>query len=498
MDKAVLKNVWINLLGLILPTFVSLLTVPAYIKLLGVERYGVISLVWALIGYFSVLDLGMSLATENRIAKARAANEDNIDRIFWSAFWLNLGTGILGGAVIWSCTHFYVSNVLHLAPGFQQEVFASLPWIALAIPVANVGWVFAGALTAFERFRAFNVNETLGTFLFQLLPLACATLWAPTLAVVIPAAVAARLLSVTSLGLVTARALGIRSIRRPERSIVASLFGFGRWAVLQSTAGMVSDTIDRLLVGSLLGARFVAFYTVPQNLVTRMNLLPSAMLRTLFPRMSALGGEEANDMARTALTFLNGIFSPCVIVALFALGPFLSLWISPAFAHESVHVGRILVIGVWFAGQASILRILMFSQAGQAGVAKLGMALLLPFVAMLWFGIDRFGIIGASIVVVARAFIEYLLLLRYSSIRVRPVLADMVVQCALAIVGLLSADTIDGIAGMIIAPGALILASVGWSWCTSPRLRALLRHPQRFFARGLPSVRTEPNKEPVE
>lgn len=35
MDKGILKNVSINFIGLILPTFVSLVTVPAYIHALG-------------------------------------------------------------------------------------------------------------------------------------------------------------------------------------------------------------------------------------------------------------------------------------------------------------------------------------------------------------------------------------------------------------------------------------------------------------------------------
>ena len=67
MEKGILKNVAINFFGLVLPTFVSLVTVPAYIRTLGVERYGVISLVWTLIGYFGILDLGMSMAAQNHI-----------------------------------------------------------------------------------------------------------------------------------------------------------------------------------------------------------------------------------------------------------------------------------------------------------------------------------------------------------------------------------------------------------------------------------------------
>ena len=75
MEKSMVKNMAINFSGLVLPTFVSLITVPAYIHLVGVERYGVISLVWTLIGYFGILDLGMGMAAQHAISKAHAAND---------------------------------------------------------------------------------------------------------------------------------------------------------------------------------------------------------------------------------------------------------------------------------------------------------------------------------------------------------------------------------------------------------------------------------------
>ena len=59
MEKAILKNVAINFAGLVLPTFISLVTVPTYIHMLGVDRYGFVALVWTLIGYFGVLDFGV-------------------------------------------------------------------------------------------------------------------------------------------------------------------------------------------------------------------------------------------------------------------------------------------------------------------------------------------------------------------------------------------------------------------------------------------------------
>src|ERR1700761_5119709 len=217
MDKGILRNVVINLIGLVLPTFVSLVTVPSYIKLLGVERYGVIALVWTLIGYFSVLDLGMSMAAQNHISKAHASGDaDECERVFWSAFWLNLTTGAIGGLLIYAGGAFYTAYFTHVSAQMRHEVYLALPWLAVAIPIANVSWVFGGAINGAERFGVYNTNQTIGTFLFQLLPLGAALWLGATLQNVLAAAVFARILAAILLGRSALKVLEIRSILPPQ------------------------------------------------------------------------------------------------------------------------------------------------------------------------------------------------------------------------------------------------------------------------------------------
>jgi len=475
MEKTLLKNIVINFAGLIAPTIVSLATVPAYIHLMGVERYGVINLVWALIGYFSLLDLGTSLATENQIAKVREAQDDSVERIFWGACFLNLGTGVLGGLMVYFGTYFYVSYGVHIEPAFRREVMSALPWIAIAVPLANVTWVFAGAITAVERFASYNANQTLGTMLFQLLPLAAIYCFSPSLAVVIPAAVAARLIAGILLGIATFRALGIKRMRWPERRVIGELFGYGKWMLLFSGAGAISGSLDRVLVGSILGARFVTYYATPQNLVQRLNMLPSAMLRSLFPRLSAASRTDADDLARDALAFLNGAFTPCMIVALFALAPFLTIWLGAPIAAASAPVGRILVLGVWLAGQSGILGILIQAQANPAYVARVSWLQLPVFVAALWFATHLFGLVGAGSVVVAKALFDYGAYLYFARLHVRAIVTSMLAHLSFLLVSLALACNLSGLPAIIAAACVMTGTNLAWSLYRSQELRALAR-----------------------
>ena len=456
MDKGILKNVAINFFGLVLPTFVSLVTVPSYIKLLGVERYGVISLVWTLIGYFGILDLGMSMAAQNHISKARASGDKGESaRVFWSATWLNLATGVIGGLIIYFGAFLYTAYFTKVSPELQHEVYMALPWLAVAIPIANVSWVFAGAINGAERFGVYNTNQTIGTFLFQLLPLGAALWLGATLQNVLAAAVFARILAAILLGRSALKVLEIRSVLPPQLGVAKGL--------------------DRVMLGTSLGARFVTYYTVPQNLVTRLNIVPTALVRTLFPRLSAVGRADADTITQQSLEFLNGVFTPVALVAMLVLEPFLHLWVGNEIATVAAPVGRIMIVAVWLVGQANVTRILIQSQVNPATAARVGLFELPLFAGALWLGITHFGLTGAAMAVAGRALFDYVVLLRLSAIRARQIALDMLAHLAFLLASLWLASFLPSLALAIVAGLLMVGANVAWSITMTPALRDLAR-----------------------
>jgi O-antigen/teichoic acid export membrane protein len=474
MDKAILKNVAVNFTGLILPTFISLVTVPSYIRLLGVDRYGVVSLVWTFIGYFSVLDFGMSIATENQIAKIRELGDPHeTARVFWSAFWLNLATGVLGGLVIYFGSVIYTQYFSSVPVAMRQEIIRSMPWLAIAVPIANVSWVCAGALSGMEKFAAYNTNQTIGTFVFQLLPLG-AILWlGATLPVALAAAVVARFIGGALLARATWSALELKQVLMPEIKMIKQLFSYGGWVLVAGSIGMVADSLDRVLLGAMTSARFVTFYTVPQNLVTRLNMLPSAFARTLFPRLSSVNREQADDVVERSLTFLNGVFTPIALFTMFAIGPFLHVWVGHDLTVSSAPVGRILIIGIWMVGQTTVTKILIQSQSDPIKVARVNLIELPILAVMLWFGITYFGMMGAAVAVVIRCLIDYAIFLKVSEVRMRPVAVDMTPHLIFLVASVLLCNWLTNLLPLILWCAVMVLANMAWSLCSAPELRSL-------------------------
>jgi O-antigen/teichoic acid export membrane protein len=90
------NTIW-NLLGQLLPMAVGVVAIPPLVRSLGVDRFGVLSLAWIVIGYFSLFDLGMGRALTKLVADKIGSNdEDSIPPLVWTSLYLMLALGVIG------------------------------------------------------------------------------------------------------------------------------------------------------------------------------------------------------------------------------------------------------------------------------------------------------------------------------------------------------------------------------------------------------------------
>jgi len=87
------NTVW-NLIGNVTPMLIAIFCIPVLIRRLGTERFGILTLVWALIGYAAVFDLGLSRALTQLVAKTLGTDEQQeVSKLVWTSQILMLFLG---------------------------------------------------------------------------------------------------------------------------------------------------------------------------------------------------------------------------------------------------------------------------------------------------------------------------------------------------------------------------------------------------------------------
>ena len=466
------RNTVYNLLGAGVPIVLSLVTVPLYLRFIGEARYGVLAIVWLLLGYFGSFDLGLSRAAANLIARLPAQDHAERVQVFWSVCVLNAVLGIVVGAVFYEVGGAILGSWFQVSRPLHAEVIAALPWIAAAVPVATVTAALTGVLEGLQRFRTVNAIQSFGTVLFQVAPLATAIGIGPQLRYTIPAAVLARVLS--SLPLVSAvrAVLPLTEAPRLRWQRLRGLFAYGSWVAITNVVGPVLHLFDRFLIGALLGAAAVAYYVVPFQIVNRVQILPGALSRALFPQFSAMDAAGSRRVAIESVATLSAATTPVVVAGLVLLRPFLQVWVGRAFALQAAPIAEILLLGVWINGLAFVPFALLQARGRPDVVARFHLLELVPYAVLLWLGLRRFGIDAAAAVWALRVGVDAALLFNAAELRtevVRPlipaaVLIGATLGCAAAFPHAFSA-------GRFFIGAPLVLLACAWSYATSARLR---------------------------
>src|ERR1700731_5244013 len=85
------RNVFWNLIGNGAPMLVAIFCIPVLIKGLGTDRFGILTLVWALIGYASLFDLGLGRAlTQLAASKLGSGDDQEVPTLVWTSLLLML------------------------------------------------------------------------------------------------------------------------------------------------------------------------------------------------------------------------------------------------------------------------------------------------------------------------------------------------------------------------------------------------------------------------
>lgn len=404
------RNTAWNLAGGFLPLVAAAACIPYVLKQLGNEAFGVLTLIWALIGYFSLFDFGVGRALTYELSKLREANFGNeISATLKTGLLLTAATGLFGGLILVTLAPWLAVEWLRIDIGWQHDAKIAFQIAALGVMFTTITSGLRGAMEGLERFMASNLNKIFLGFCTFALPAFSVYLHGASLTMIAVYLVFARLLSVVW-GIFQLRHYFWRGKAQAAFPYIKSLLSFGGWITVTSIVGPLMVYGDRFFVSAAVGAGLLPLYAIPQEGLQRLLIIPTALCGALLPHLTALRSTELEKAYRKNYRRVAiAMAVVCFLSALIAY-PALELWLSREFAQKALPIVLILTIGIWLNSVALVPYTLLHAGGNPRATALFHLVELVVYVFALYWFTRHWGLIGAAVAWVVRVLLDLVLL----------------------------------------------------------------------------------------
>lgn len=384
-------------------------SIPYIIEKLGTGRFGVLTLIWAIFGYFSLFDFGISKALTKQVAEARNDSERSGSVVRAGLAFL-LGFGLLLSVLL------YASFPLATSAGVFEdstENRSSIAWLVVGMPFMLVSNGLRGILEGMGIFGAPAIARILlGISTFGL-PLPLLAFW-PSLDVLVIGLVLGRTVTVVSQAWACRSLLRLALNSKLSPAEFKRLLTFGGWMMVSNLVSPLMVFADRFVISASPSASNLAYYTTPFEVVTRLLVIPAAVTTVLFPEMAKLQGERQferlTSLNRRGMLVMAFIMIPCVAIGMLTANTVLTWWLGSQFADMATVPMQIMCVGVFFNSLAQF----PFSLIQAVGRVKLIACihcLELPlYFALLSALLANYGIDGAAWAWLIRVFVDFAIL----------------------------------------------------------------------------------------
>lgn len=352
-----IKNISWNLIGFVVPILVAIILIPLLIKHIGMERFGVLTLIFALIGFMNIFDFGLTRSITNCVVKYKDNEVLLLTSIKTGWFIIVMIISVVAIMIVLfnqkiTAFVFNLSN-----PVLVHEVSRSLLMVAFSLPFVISQATFVGVLEAFSCFKKISLGKIPFSILMYLVPavISCYSnsLFYITVSLCIIRIIMSALFFIMmgdELKRVTSKKLSDVNI---EKNIAIELFKFGGWVSISNIIAPVMLYMDRFFVASIVGASLVAYYTTPYEVVSKISIVAISVSGVLFPLLASKIKTDARLADKYFKKSLIGIFLALlapVMIGIFFAENILTLWISKSFADSASIIFSMFLVGFLIHG----------------------------------------------------------------------------------------------------------------------------------------------------
>ena len=315
---------------------IAFLLSPFLVHTLGDTKYGIWSIITALTGYMTLLDLGVGSAIAKYVSKHKATNDyKSINRVFSSGIVILL----LVGALLIGLSPFIadlVVSAFKFDSTLKDTVHTLVIIAAVDIAIFVSSGVFFGAFYGFQRNEITNAALLFAALVkaicwylvlsngFDLLAMGIVSLVGNALTTLLLAFLMRKIEPQVEI-----------TTRHADKSSIASVFNYSKFTFLTMLGMQLIYYSDAFVVGYFLSAAAITIYTIPWSLSEYSNRLILAVAQTFVPVFSE---QEATNEKAIYSTYITGtkavlLLSNLLCIGVLALGDeFIGIWMGPEYA----------------------------------------------------------------------------------------------------------------------------------------------------------------------
>lgn len=331
----------------------SLAFVPLYIKLMGVEVYGLLGIFMSLTALLSLLDMGLSTTLSRELSRLSALENSeqesrNLVRTFEVVYW---GIGILIGISMIVLAPLITQYWINSTSVSRDTVEQSLTIMGLSIAFQWPGAIYSGGLMGIQRQVVLNVIRSV--------MVTAQHGGAALILLYLSPSIVSFFLWQSFVGLLTTLILAIGLWKLLPKSARATRFDkkllIKNWRFAAGMLGISLVTIlltqlDKIILSKMLTLEMFGYYMLAFNVANALNNLVTPIFSALFPKFTQLvaSAEESNliILYHKGCRLLSVLVFPMAItIAIFAKD-ILVLWLGDTIAAQNAHqILTLLMIG---------------------------------------------------------------------------------------------------------------------------------------------------------
>lgn len=323
-----------NVLGQLYVAAIGIVMVPAYVRYMGIEAYGLIGFFIALQTWFALLDMGISPTLIREISRFRAgaASREEVWLFIRSAEWLFLLLGVLSCTAIVLCSSWISLHWLRLQEIGVAEAANCIAMMGAMVGVRWLASLYRSGLTGMDCLPVVNLSAVVLATLRSFVVLAVLAWYSQRIEVFF-----AYQMLIAALEVLLLRRLFL--LRFPGMELapfwprfrsLGLVFRFaGAMALLALIWGVISQA-DRLVLSHYLSLAAYGSYAVAMVAASGVSLLATPLIQAVQPRMVFLAaGENApavHELYRTSTQLLMCLLLVVAGSAAVFAEPILRVW----------------------------------------------------------------------------------------------------------------------------------------------------------------------------